>query len=250
MNITYPERSHRWWFDNFLPEPYRSQALKNCDLTSNDFEVSSLLEALSGGFLWDVTKEDGQGHNYWEAVSCRVVAGDFNSVKGFDQAQSEEITYGQRLEAAKYLNTRGYDIEIDKDGLWLEDYRFQDCKTKEIVDHMIEYAQKIDPNTISDGYHTFGELYEARMVLTAALFNLVSTVGIATCKSWNHSDGQPCFGGGWFIVMANLPSGQVSFHYPEKDWDRFRLPEERNGWEWDGHETKDVYDRLLAFGTN
>lgn len=32
-------------------------------------------------------------------------------------------------------------------------------------------------------------------------------------KSYRHADGELCFGGGWFIVMANLPTGQVSNHY-------------------------------------
>lgn len=115
-----------------------------------------------------------------------------------------------------------------------------------MVNKIQDIAPGIDPQTVSDGYHTFSELYEARSVLTAALFNTLEKAGVETCKSWKHSDGQDCFGGGWFIVMANLPSGQVSFHYPKKDWSRFRLPILEKGWVWDGHETKDVYDRLLA----
>lgn len=111
-----------------------------------------------------------------------------------------------------------------------------------------DIAPGIDPNTVSDGYHTFGELYESRCVLTAALFNLLAGVGIETCKSLRHNDGELCFGGGWFIVMANLPTGQVSYHYPQKDWDRFKIPEKRFAFAWDGHETEDVHKRLLSFG--
>ncbi len=46
-----------------------------------------------------------------------------------------------RIEAATFLNTKGYDIEIDENGFWLEDQRWHDCKTKEIVDEMDEYAK-------------------------------------------------------------------------------------------------------------
>jgi hypothetical protein len=98
---------------------------------------------------------------------------------------------------------------------------------------------------VSDGYHSFDDLYEARSVLTAALLNTLTKTGVETCKSWKHSDGEACFGGGWFIVMADLPTGQISFHYPAKDWERFNIPVLETGWVWDGHQTSDVLDRLL-----
>lgn len=111
-----------------------------------------------------------------------------------------------------------------------------------------DIAPGIDPQAVSDGYHTFGELYESRCVLTAAFFNLLAKSGVETCKSWRHADGELCFGGGWFVVYANLPTGQISFHYPEKDWERFILPETQKGFAWDGHTTSDVHDRILLFG--
>lgn len=107
-------------------------------------------------------------------------------------------------------------------------------------------AQCPDKGRLSDGFHTFDELYESRCVLTAGFFNLLTKSGIETCKSWKHADGEPCFGGGCFIVMANLPTGQISFHYPAKDWGRFNIPETENGFVWDGHETPDVHERILS----
>jgi hypothetical protein len=110
-----------------------------------------------------------------------------------------------------------------------------------------EIAPGVNPGNVSDGYHTFSELYETRCALTAALLNTLHKSGVETCKSWRHSDGKPCFGGGWFVVFANIPTGQISFHYPEKDWDKFNIPERSTGYEWDGHDTKDVLERLLSF---
>ncbi len=40
--------------------------------------------------------------------------------------------------------------------------------------------------------------------------------------------------------MAQLPTGQISFHYPEKDWDKFDIPEIETGWVWDGHFKREV----------
>lgn len=119
---------------------------------------------------------------------------------------------------------------------------------------------------VSDGYHTFDELYEFRKVYNAALFNewakdwyirdkqikegriVPANVVFAKYnvhKSWRHHDGELCFGGGWFIVVAVLPTGQISNHYEAKDWDLFKIPSvEKAKYEFDGHTSKDVITRL------
>lgn len=98
----------------------------------------------------------------------------------------------------------------------------------------------------SDGYHTHNELYRYRM-----LYNAHATVGwvaqgIPVVKSWRHADGELCFGGGWFIVTATLPTGQVSNHYEAKHWDLFDVPEVVLPPVWDGHTPEDAADRLEA----
>jgi len=108
----------------------------------------------------------------------------------------------------------------------------------------------IDGNT-SDGYHTFNELYEFRKAYNAALFNEWAAGNKCSVhKSWRHHDGELCFGGGWFIVVAVLPNGQISNHYKAKDWNLFDVPEtERALFEFDGHTSIDVVARLKAYTT-
>ena len=103
-----------------------------------------------------------------------------------------------------------------------------------------------NPSQVSDGYHTFAELYEFRKVYNAALFNEWARQGLYEVhKSWRHHDGDWCFGGGWFIVVAVLPTGQISNHYEAKDWDLFKIPETIMAqYEFDGHTPKDVIERL------
>jgi len=98
----------------------------------------------------------------------------------------------------------------------------------------------------SDGYHTFNELYRFRKLYNSALFNEWSALGkFSVHKSKRHHDGEECFGGGWFIVVAVLPGGQISNHYELSDWDLFRVPEfEKALFEFDGHSASDVADRL------
>ncbi len=119
----------------------------------------------------------------------------------------------------------------------------------------IEQAEKQEPVAIdgntSDGYHTFNELYEFRKAYNVALFNEWAAGGKCSVhKSWRHHDGELCFGGGWFIVVAVLPTGQISNHYKAKDWDLFAVPEtERALFEFDGHTGSDVIARLKAYTT-
>jgi hypothetical protein len=102
-----------------------------------------------------------------------------------------------------------------------------------------------ETGSISDGYHTFDELYEFRLLYHAHAVRAWLAAGYPVTRSWKHHDGERCFGGGWFIVTAQLPTGQVSNHYPEADWPLFgTVPEVEAAPEWDGHGTVDVADRL------
>lgn len=124
-------------------------------------------------------------------------------------------------------------------------------------------------NELSDGYHTYDELYEFRKMYNAALFNewasrwknlqqhkdsanlemrnaaIMATSKYNVHKSWKHNDGELCFGGGWFIVSAMLPTGLISNHYKAEDWDLFKVPEVKKAlYEFDGHTPQDVLVRL------
>jgi hypothetical protein len=107
--------------------------------------------------------------------------------------------------------------------------------------------EKITGET-SDGYHTFNELYNFRKLYNAGLFNEWAKQGLFNVhKSKKHSDGEECFGGGWFIVTATIPTGQISNHYELKDWDLFKVEERELAAVWDGHTPQDVAKRLEEY---
>lgn len=110
-------------------------------------------------------------------------------------------------------------------------------------------AEPGDMGEVSDGYHTFNELYRYRMLYNAAFFNLLARSGqVEVCKSRKHSDGEKGFGSDdWFIVMAMLPIGQVSNHYESKYWDLFDVPERETSFEYDGHTPNEAADRLEQY---
>ena len=132
-------------------------------------------------------------------------------------------------------------------------YTAIEAKGYYLDDSMIEglVEEEIDMGEISDGYHTFNELYEYRMLYNAALFNEFAKQGLYDVhKSRKHSDGEYPFGdSNWFIVMAELPTGQISNHYEMKDWDKFQIPEKPLANKWDEHSPRDVADRLTSFTT-
>ena len=135
---------------------------------------------------------------------------------------------------------------------------FKKKNPAEKINKLIASEKNLETGSITDGYHTFDELYEFRLVYNALLFNKWAenkvVVGNTTYrgkneylvhKSMKHNDGEYCFGGGWFIVSAMLPSGQISNHYKMKDWDLFRVPvEEKALFEFDNHTSQDVLKRL------
>lgn len=102
---------------------------------------------------------------------------------------------------------------------------------------------------VSDGYHTFKELYDYRMIYNALWFNELYKTHpeYDIHKSLRHSDGEKCFGGGWFIVMAELPTGQISNHYEDMYWDMFNIPEKEKSNIWDGHTPQQAYKRMVEF---
>ena len=105
-------------------------------------------------------------------------------------------------------------------------------------------APAADVEKMSDGYHTFADLYEQRLILSAAL----AKNNPHAWKSKRHEDGSVPFGGGWFIIGFDTDEGCYTYHYELKDWDLFQCKELDKGKPWDGHTSKDVR-RLLSIPT-
>lgn len=95
---------------------------------------------------------------------------------------------------------------------------------------------------LSDGFHTFRQLYYQRMILFATI---VRQNREKAWKSLRHEDGELCFGGGWFIVGIDTPEGSYTYHYEDNFYSLFDCKELECAKHWDGHTEKDV-TRLLS----
>jgi len=112
---------------------------------------------------------------------------------------------------------------------------------------------------VSDGYHTFDELYEHRYKLFIALATLYDRLpsgkirntdmeGKVTSKVWRtlvHSDGTPSYEG-YFLMGVNYEKGeQMSYHLPMRLWDAVDFAETLEiAPEFDGHTSMHVIERL------
>ena len=95
---------------------------------------------------------------------------------------------------------------------------------------------EIKDGDISDGYHTFDELYSHRV----ALF-------LRMCKDTEYQVYYKMDYEEWFCVYLELPEGQISYHVPNKFLEyvkEFAILSPDHV--WDGHTGSDVINRLLS----
>src|SRR5438094_395930 len=100
----------------------------------------------------------------------------------------------------------------------------------------------MDTGSISDGYHTFDELYDHRITLFLALCRHI--IFKPRWKALKHADGSSI--DGWFIVGIGMePGEQITYHVPLLRWPEAAfLQELDHAPPWDGHTAQDVLDRL------
>ncbi len=105
-----------------------------------------------------------------------------------------------------------------------------------------------DKGLISDGYHTFDELYEHRHTLFICLCKSAINDGYSAqvWRSKYHSDGTSI--DGWFIVGIGRKHGeQITYHFPMSKWEECGfLRELDRAPEWDGHASAEVLARLRS----
>ena len=116
-------------------------------------------------------------------------------------------------------------------------------KIEDIVNELI-LSNCTSTDNISDGYHTFGELYAHRIELYITVCRILAAE-LCVWMSYKNSDGQKLFD--WFILGIEHEKGlQITYHLPNNRWDECsqfagildKAPD------YDGHTAKDVLDRL------
>lgn len=95
---------------------------------------------------------------------------------------------------------------------------------------------------LSDGYHTFNELYHHRAMLFSVICNIFRK---RAWKSKLHDTGDMYEG--MFIVGIDTPYGQATYHYDiDPYWDMFKVKELDKAPKWDGHTSEEAIARIAA----
>lgn len=105
----------------------------------------------------------------------------------------------------------------------------------------------METGSMSDGYHTFNELYDHQHALFLALLSCHAGV-LPTWMSTKHDDGTAF--DGCFIAGIRLPNGMISYHLPDRLWETCRALKAEvleRAPKWDGHTSEDVVKRLMEF---
>ncbi len=95
---------------------------------------------------------------------------------------------------------------------------------------------------VSDGYHTFKELYAHRVRLFSTLM-----CAFPDEAWWSHLHHDGSKWDGWILAGIDTPAGPVTYHLPVSEVPM--LPEGtelERGKEWDGHTAADVLERLKS----
>lgn len=115
------------------------------------------------------------------------------------------------------------------------------------VNKLIEIYSKngeLSPKDISDGHHTFRELYKQRLIMFSVICNSFPNL---SWKSKKHFDEEndPMFNGD-FIVGINTPEGIASYHIKLEYWSLFDVPEVDRAPKYDNYSPDEAMNRILS----
>lgn len=102
-------------------------------------------------------------------------------------------------------------------------------------------AETDDRGEVSDGYHTFNELYEHRFLLfinflRANRQNAFKTLLNDAGEAWD----------GHFIAGLQMLNGQITYHLPIRLWEMLDVEVIERNTGYDGHNSNDVLERLVS----
>lgn len=143
---------------------------------------------------------------------------------GDELAKAYEDGYQEGLARSRFVNFYSQEDFTDKINKLILEGKEQGFSTK----------------GISDKWHTFGDLYYHRMILT---YMILKNYPSLSWKSKQHHDGTMFDDS--FIVGINTPKGQYSYHYDLEYWNLFDVRELDKAPEYDGHAPEDI-TRLLS----
>lgn len=139
---------------------------------------------------------------------------------------------------------------IKKEGAVMPASERDNYSANKIIDNIMainpKFAEALKDHVgdISDGYHTFNELYHHRALLFATICNLFPD---KAWKSTEHDDPNNPMYEDMFICGIETPMGQATYHYNlEPYWDFFNVKVLDKAPKYDGHTPEQAIQRIFS----
>lgn len=157
------------------------------------------------------------------ANAIKANLSDTNSLTGLEEGPIDYNSICDRIES---INAQGTEVNI---------------RTENVLD-----KKEIPTDQISDGYHTFDELYEHRTALFCLVCKWSIEHGHFFWMSDKHSDGTMF--NNMFVAGIQTTTKTMTYHIEMEYWDKFVKAGAEvlaNAPEWDGHTSQDVVNSLF-----
>ena len=155
---------------------------------------------------------------------------------GIDKNDEPGSTVEEIYDLIPFINFSEYARRHDEDRI-SKDANFIINAIKSI------YSPNGSIGCVSDGYHTYDELYHHRAILFAAIMKNLPPDKV--WKSKHHDDPEFPMYEGMFICGVETPEGQATYHYDINPyWDLFDVQELDKAPPYDGHTPHDAIMRI------
>ena len=104
--------------------------------------------------------------------------------------------------------------------------------------------KNISTKEISDGHHTFGELYRHRILLFCTICNLFPDISWKSRKHYDEEN-DPMFLDS-FIAGINTPDGIATYHVKLQYWNLFDIPELERAPKYDAYSSEESLERIIS----
>ena len=98
-----------------------------------------------------------------------------------------------------------------------------------------------DTSSVSDGHHTFCDLYDHRNMLWLLVLKHYPDIAFKTHRDENDVKEED-----YFIAGLNTSFGQLTYHIPDIYWQYLNVKELPKNEDYDNHTPEDVLTRLAA----
>ena len=105
-------------------------------------------------------------------------------------------------------------------------------------------SKNISTKEISDGHHTFGELYRHRIALFCTICNLLPEISWKSKKHFDEENDPMFFDS--FIAGINTPDGIATYHIKLQYWDLFDIPELKRAPKYEFYSSDESLERVLS----